>query len=45
MYVKIWPECAVCVHVVFNNHYNTFLAYISHIWPEKRGIPNPLSLS
>ena len=32
------------VHVVFNNHYNTFLAYTSHIWPVKTGIPNPMSL-
>ena len=42
MYVYIWPECAVCVREMFNNHYNNFLAYTSQIWP---GIPNPTSLS
>ena len=36
MYVYIWPEYTACVYVVFNNHYNTFLAYTSHIWPVKK---------
>ena len=35
MYVYIWPECAVCVRVIFNNHYS-FLAYTSQIWPVKK---------
>ena len=25
------PECAVCVRVMFNNHYNNFLVYTSQI--------------
>ena len=36
MCVYIWHECAVCVRMVFNNHYNTFLAYTSQIWPAKK---------
>ena len=39
MCVYIELECAVCVRVMFNNHYNKFLAYTSQIWPVKRGIP------
>ena len=35
MCVYIKPECAVCVCVMFNNHYNNFLAYTSQIWPDK----------
>ena len=31
--------------VIFNNHYDNFLAYTSQIWPVKGGIPNPMSLS
>ena len=36
MYVYIQPECAACVRVMFNNHHNNFLAYISQIWPVKK---------
>ena len=36
MYVYMWPECAVCVRVMFNNHYNNFLAYTSQIWSVKK---------
>ena len=45
MYVYIYPEGAMCVRVIFDNHYNNFLAYISQIWPVKRGTRNPISLS
>ena len=45
MCVYIKPECAVCVRVVFNNNYSTFLAYTSQIWLVKGGIPNPMTLS
>ena len=45
MSVYIQHECAVCVRVMFSNHYNNFLAYTSQIWPHERGIPNPMSLS
>ena len=44
MCVYIWPECAVCVRVMFNNHYNNFLACTSQIWPDKNSIPNAMSL-
>ena len=33
MCVYIQPECAVCVRVVFNNQYNSFMGYTSQIWP------------
>ena len=26
----------VCVRVMFNNHYNYFLAYTSQTWPDKK---------
>ena len=45
MSVYIQPECPVFVRVMFNNHHNNFLAYTFQIWPVKRGIPNPMSLS
>ena len=32
MCVYIWPECAVCVSVMFDNQ---FQAYTSQIWPDK----------
>ena len=43
LYVQ--PDYAVCVCVMFNNHYNNFMAYTFQMWPIKRGIPNPMSLS
>ena len=36
MCVYIWPECAVCVRVALNNHYNTFLPSTSQMWPIKK---------
>ena len=35
MYVYLLLECVVCVRVMFNNHYNNFLAHTSQIWPVK----------
>ena len=36
MSLCIWPECAVCVHVMFNNYYKNFMACTSQIWPDKK---------
>ena len=41
----IEPERAVCVRVMFNNHYNTFLTDTPQIWPEIEAFPNLMSLS
>ena len=45
MCVYIEPEGAVCVRVMFNNHYNNFLTDTPQIRPEKETFSNPMSLS
>ena len=38
MCVYIEPECAVCVRVMFNNHYNNFLTDTPQTGQKKRGV-------
>ena len=45
MCVYIEPESAVCVRVMFNNHYNNFLKDTPQIGQKKEAFPNPMGLS
>ena len=43
--VSIEPESAVCLCMMFNNHYNNFLTDTPQIGQEKEEFPNPMRLS
>ena len=44
MCVYIEPEGAVCVRVMFNNHYNNFLTDTPQKGQKNEAFPNPMSL-